>query len=243
MKIIDGERLTLTLWFSRDGSYNEDAKLISLLSQSVSHNLSYKSSSCVPLPASSSMYWFSLTSPQVFGWQSEFDIRCARLHVDGFDIHSTDYLKSDFPPCDSSFDFSELLMKPLQIVRRDELFDKNFVNILHALQVVQFYCWKASEIQTSEIEMETNSIVKLSQSERECIIELKSVLLKDQQLAETMFSSMSCERARDNSFDWAVLSAAVSAWEYYTCKLFEEMHTSLPHWKTQQSFFTIPFDV
>lgn len=70
--------------------------------------------------------------------------------------------------------------------------------------MVQFYCWKASEIQTSEIEMETNSIVKLSQSERECIIELKSVLLKDQQLAETMFSSMSCERARDNSFDWAV---------------------------------------
>lgn len=70
--------------------------------------------------------------------------------------------------------------------------------------MVQFYCWKASEIQTSEIEMETNNIVKLSQSERECIIELKSVLLKDQQLAETMFSSMSCERARDNSFDWAV---------------------------------------
>lgn len=90
--------------------------------------------------------------------------------------------------------------------------------------------------------METNNIVKLSQTERECIIKLKSVLLKDQQLAETMFSSMSCERAR-GTFDWAIFSAAVSAWEYYTCKLFEEMLTSLPHWKTQQSIFTIPFDV
>ncbi|KAF3944520.1 hypothetical protein CMV_029021 [Castanea mollissima] len=34
-EIADGERLTLTLWFSRDASHDEDARLVSLLSQSL----------------------------------------------------------------------------------------------------------------------------------------------------------------------------------------------------------------
>ncbi|KAM3705544.1 hypothetical protein ACJW31_03G088400 [Castanea mollissima] len=64
-----------------------------------------------------------------------FDICWARLHVLGFDVYYDH---------DTSFDldFSGLLMKPLQLARGNELFDLEFVNILHALQVVQYYCWK-----------------------------------------------------------------------------------------------------
>ncbi|MCH84530.1 prolyl 3-hydroxylase 1, partial [Trifolium medium] len=56
-EITDGERLTLALWFSRDGSHDEDTKLVSLLSQ---HLLNKNiAGSLLPLPASSNMYWFS----------------------------------------------------------------------------------------------------------------------------------------------------------------------------------------
>lgn len=123
-QITDGERLTLTLWFSRDASHDEDAKLVSLLSQSLLHN--NMPGECLPLPASSNMYWFS--PDQTSHHQLGFDICWARLHILGFDVYSYQNRSSDS-------DFSELLMKPLQLARGNELLDHEFVNILHALQV------------------------------------------------------------------------------------------------------------
>lgn len=126
LQIIDGERLTLALWFSRDSSHDEDAKLISLLSESALH--SNKLSSWLPLPASSNMYWFSLD--QSSEDQLGFDICWARLHVLGFDL-----LYSQDKSCNS--DISELLTEPLRLARGNALFDQEFVNILHALQVLK----------------------------------------------------------------------------------------------------------
>ncbi|KAG6650667.1 hypothetical protein I3843_06G054000 [Carya illinoinensis] len=122
-EITGGERLTLTLWFSRDASHDEDAKLVSLLSQRLLHN--NVPGPCLPLLASSNMYWFSLD--QSSHRQLGFDICWARLHVLGFDVYS--YQDTS---CDS--DLSELLTMPLQLARGVELFNVEFVNILHALQ-------------------------------------------------------------------------------------------------------------
>jgi hypothetical protein len=123
-QITDGERLTLALWFSRDGSHDEDTKLVSLLSQ----HLLNKNSACslLPLPASSNMYWFSQdqASNDKFG----FNICWARLHILGYNI----YISHD-SGCDS--DVSELMVQPVRLVRGSELLDHEFVNILHALQV------------------------------------------------------------------------------------------------------------
>jgi hypothetical protein len=76
--------------------------------------------------ASSNMYWCSsdLASHQQLG----FDRCFARMHVHGFDICSCRG-KSLFS------DSTELLMEPLQLVRGNELFKQEFVNILHALHV------------------------------------------------------------------------------------------------------------
>lgn len=121
-----GERLTLTLWFSRDSSHDEDAKLISLLSQNLLHGSDNASKLCLPLPASSNMYWFAPN--QASHDELGFNICCARLNVLGYDIYFSDKI--------SSFsDSSELLMEPLQLARADELFYKEFANILQALQV------------------------------------------------------------------------------------------------------------
>lgn len=128
-QITGGERLTLTLWFSRDASHDEDAKLVSLLSQRLLHN--NVPGPCLPLLASSNMYWFSLD--QSSHRQLGFDICWARLHVLGFDVYS--YQDTS---CDS--DLSELLTMPLQLARGVELFNVEFVNILHALQVF-FQCF------------------------------------------------------------------------------------------------------
>lgn len=73
------------------------------------------------------MYWFS--PDQASNEQVGFDICWARLHVLGFDIlYSQD--ESHHP------NKSELLMEPLRLARGDKLFDQEFVNILHALQVL-----------------------------------------------------------------------------------------------------------
>ncbi|KAK9277543.1 hypothetical protein L1049_007088 [Liquidambar formosana] len=111
-EIIDGERLTLTLWFSRDGSHDEDAKLISLLSQNLLNSVGNEPDSYLPLPASSNMYWFS--EDQATHHQSGFDIRWARIHALGYDIYSSQE-KSCFSAFNSSDDFSELLMEPLRL--------------------------------------------------------------------------------------------------------------------------------
>lgn len=226
-EITDGERLTLTLWFSRDASHDEDGKLVALLSQSLSHyNVP---GPCLPLPASSNMYWFS--PDQTSYHQLGFDICWARLHVVGFDV----YYYQDMS-CDS--DCSELLMKPLRLARGNELLDQEFVNILHALQVVQFYFWTASTLQTSKIQIDTGKVVELSQSQRDKINRLKPIFSKDDQLAETVLSCMMRE-SRHHILDWAKFTSAVSLWRDYALKLHEELVRSLPFWRTHQSIFEV----
>lgn len=73
------------------------------------------------------MYWFSLG--QASSDKVGFDVCWARLHVLGFDI-----LYSQDESLHS--DISELLMEPLRLARKYELFDYEFTNILHALQVI-----------------------------------------------------------------------------------------------------------
>lgn len=112
------------MWFSRDGSHDEDKKLISLLSQHLLHK--NVADSYLPLPASGNMYWFS--HGQASDCQFGFNICWARLHVLGYDI----YISQD---SGGDSDVSDLLVKPVHLVRGSELLDQEFVNIMHALQV------------------------------------------------------------------------------------------------------------
>ncbi|KAF4368460.1 hypothetical protein F8388_018584 [Cannabis sativa] len=229
-EIIDGERLTLALWFSRESSHDEDAKLISLLSERTLHN-----NKCLPLPASSDMYWFSLdqSSEDHLG----FDICWARLHVIGFDI-----LYAEDKSCCS--DISELLMEPVQLARGNELFDKEFINILHALQVVQYYCWKASEVEATKIEVETSKVLLLSELQQHKISSLKSLFLKDNHLAEMVFrrATPTCSESMQQSFDWTKFAATIAMWEGYARDCYEGILRSLPYWKVQESIFKVSFD-
>ncbi|CAK9176621.1 unnamed protein product [Ilex paraguariensis] len=235
-EITDGERITLTLWFSRDGSHDEDAKLISFLSQKPLSSLNTKFEAYLPMTGSNNMYRFP--PDKASNLQSEFDIRFARIHFLGFNLYSSQ--DKSFSAVDSSCNFSELLIKPLQLARGDELFEKEFVNILHALQVLHFYFWKGSELQTTEVKDQTNNVVLVTHSQREKIHDLKLVFLKDHQVAETFFGDVSRGKSMQHSFDWVSFSAAVIAWEAYTCKLVKELLMSLPYWKTNQAIFSDP---
>ena len=82
LQVTEGERLTLTLWFTRDRAYNEDPKLLTFLSQTSLSCEPTEQKSYIPMPASDNMYWFSYD-------QCGFDIRCARVHVLGFSFHSS----------------------------------------------------------------------------------------------------------------------------------------------------------
>ncbi|KAF3432058.1 hypothetical protein FNV43_RR26797 [Rhamnella rubrinervis] len=229
-EISDGERLTLTLWFTRDCSHDEDAKLVSLLSQSLLQN--NVPHSWLPLPASSNMYWFS--PDQASHDQLGFDICWARLHILGFDI-----LYSQDESC--HHDMSEFLTEPLRLARGDRLFDQEFVNILHALQVVQHYWWKASELQAEEIKIESIKVVELLQPQRDRISSLKPLFLKDRHQAEKVFSSVACE-SKQEFFDWSGFAASIPMWEDYVFRLRKELLTSLQHWKEQESIFNIASD-
>ncbi|XP_044491350.1 uncharacterized protein LOC123215358 isoform X2 [Mangifera indica] len=233
-EVTDGERLTLTLWFSRDSSHDEDAKLISILSQQNSlHSSDNVFDMCIPLPASSNMYWFA--SDQSSNQELGFNICWARMLVLGYSI----YFSQDM---DSSSDISELMMEPLQLARGDELFYKEFTNILHALQVVQFFNWKALETQTSKVKLRAGKVLQLSQSQREKISGLNSTFLKGNLCASSVFYHVSIDEDGEHSFDWAKFSAAIMAWEGYIYELHKEILVSLPFWRTHQSIFSIPFD-
>lgn len=132
-QITGGERLTLTLWFTRDGSHDEDAKLISFLSERQLHHSIHENRSFLPKPASTRMYWFPPDTASTY--ESGFDICFARLNALGYDIYSLQ-CRSCFSALDSSNDLSETLMAPLRLARENELFDEEFVNILHVLQVI-----------------------------------------------------------------------------------------------------------
>jgi leucine proline-enriched proteoglycan (leprecan) len=111
-----------------------------------------------------------------------------------------------------------------------------------AEQVVQFFCWKASDLQTSKVTIDSGKVVELSQCQRKKINCLKSVFLKDHQLAEMVFSCMTSNVWGLPFFDWAVFNSAVALWEDYASKLHEQLLRSLPYWRTHQSVFDVPYD-
>lgn len=139
LQIFDGERLTLTLWFTRDASHDENAKLISFLSNTLLDSSDTNFDRLLPSPASNNMYWFP--PDQASNYQSGFDLRCARIYIVGYDLFCSQD-KSYSSADDSSDSFLELLNEPLQLAWRSHLLKKEFVNILHALQVffLQYCC-------------------------------------------------------------------------------------------------------
>lgn len=262
-QVTDGERVTLTLWFSRNSTHDEDKKLISHLSQ-------IHPTCGVPSPASSNMYLYSpdqappndgSTTPTVF------DISCARIYILGFGIYSSAEDKSSLS---EPFD---LLSKPLQLVRGDELFDHKFWNILHALQVylflyvnavywmkkkessksssmyllqvVQYYTWHfSSEFRDAIHQNGWGKVIQLSNAQREIVNDLKSKFVRDDQLSHKMFMSGSCDETEiraEESFRWSSFSMAVTACESYKLKLHEDMQRSLPYWKAHESIFHVAF--
>lgn len=81
------------------------------------------------------MYWFPPDKASSFS--SGFDIRCGRLRVLGFDIYpfqKTFHLSES----ESSYNLLELLSGPLLIARESKMFEPQFLNIMHALQVPSF---------------------------------------------------------------------------------------------------------
>lgn len=110
-------------------------------------------------------------------------------------------------------------------------------------QAIQFYCWKASELQTSPLNKKIH-VVPLSPSQKEQVNRLKHMFLKDEGLAGTHFSSTIASECNQQPFDWSRFSAAATGWEAYCNKLGKEMLLSLPYWKRHQSIFSVPsFDV
>ncbi|KAI3948399.1 hypothetical protein MKX01_011001 [Papaver californicum] len=179
------------------------------------------------------MYWFSQDQAS-HDHQEGFDIRWARIHVRHYTFNASDCKINDVTS-DSSFHLSELLMKPLRLGRGNELFKKEFVNGLHALQVVQFYCWKATELPA----------VNIMSEELSCSLEdfkndgLKVMFLGDQQHVQSVFGSESSDEKMQSSLNWAHFSSVVAAWEDYSRQLHKELITSLPHWRMNQSIFAI----
>lgn len=227
-EVLDGERLTLTLWFTRNRAHDEDAKLISRLSQSLS-NRNKDIPSFLPVPASSNMYWFS-------DGVSGFDIRCARIQNFGFRFCSCSNQKignSTLPD-----DPLELLNMPVCLNRGGKTYSKEFINSLHGLQAVQFYYLKASEMMASGRKQG-------SVAESEEIHLLKNmtgselVLPCDHQLAEKVIGpSMSCED-ETVPFSWDDFSMAVIRWEEYMCSLYEQLVMLVPHWVTHRTIFLV----
>ncbi|XP_019234465.1 PREDICTED: uncharacterized protein LOC109214941 isoform X2 [Nicotiana attenuata] len=241
-EITEGERITLTLWFSRDASHDEDSKLISALSQALLGVMDRKLLSYLPVPGSINMYWFPPDEASSF--LSGFDIRCGRLHILGFDIlpfQETSHLSAS----DSSCNLLELLSGPLLLARESELFETQFLNIMHALQLVQFYHWKFSSLKTkvegtTPTPTQTPNVIPVSLNQKTEIGHLKSAFLKDLQLAEGFFRNSRPIKEMDYEFNWLTFSAAVSEWECYVFKLQKELLLHLPHWRTNQSIFCVP---
>ncbi|XP_072971678.1 uncharacterized protein [Typha angustifolia] len=226
--VMDGERLTLTLWFTRNSAHDEDAKLMALLSQAAENYKFDKRECYLPSPASDNMYWFSHD-------QSGFDIRCARVHLLGYSFCSTSDVKCTTSA--SSNDSLELLNEPLRLGRGDEIFVKEFVNSLHALQVLQFYYWKAPELEKSrretagDMESSRSSILRKSSD-----MELK--LPCNHELAETILGAIYYKEP-ETIFDWDGLSAAVAGWENYSTKLRRDLSSFMPYWLSNETIFYV----
>ncbi|XP_010681358.2 uncharacterized protein LOC104896320 [Beta vulgaris subsp. vulgaris] len=231
-EITDGERLTLTLWFSRNNSFDEDAKLISLLAQNVLHT---EPASSIPIPAPSNMYWFSLD--QGSDHKQGYDIHYARLFVLGYDIYPTRE-RSCFSEKNLQ-DCLDVFTKPLKLTRENKLFSREFANLLHALQVVQFYCWKWPTLLSSEAAAVTGDVLLLSEAQNVVVNELRSIILNSMQLDMGTLCYSSPGKSRELHFDWACLSAAVTSWKEYTFELHKQLLLHLPFWKDYQSLFSV----
>ncbi|KAF3638809.1 putative 65-kDa microtubule-associated protein 6-like [Capsicum annuum] len=105
-------------------------------------------------------------------------------------------------------------------------------------EIVQFYIWKFSDLKTKVEEMTPDATPITSQTQTTDIDRLKSVFLKDLQLAEQFFGHS--KPIKDAEFDSVAFSAAVLEWECYVSKLHKELVLHLPHWKTNQSIFCVP---
>ncbi|WOL14192.1 hypothetical protein Cni_G22972 [Canna indica] len=225
-EVMDGERLTLTLWFTRDSAHDEDAKLMNLLPQRLQHG----PNSFLPFPASSSMYWFSQD-------ESGFDVRCARVRRLGYDFCSLEDNSSEH---DSSCDPSELLDGRLCLGRGDEVLDKEFVNSLHALQVVQFCYWKASELATAK-EVHYERSARLSILKRTSNSE--NSVPCNYRLAAEVLGGISDDDI-ELPFSWDDLILGNARWEEYMSKLSENLSILIPHWLSNQTLsFVNPADL
>nr|CAD1832923.1 unnamed protein product [Ananas comosus var. bracteatus] len=255
-EVIEGERLTLTLWFTRDSAHDEDAKLLSLLSHQPSSNNNFNNPNCfLPSPASNNMYWFS-------NEKSGFDIRCARVQFLGYTFLSTSDLKDS--SSDQSIDPFEQLNNPLTLARGDEVFDMKFINSLHALQstkalleasidghvclvwfklkqskmlgVLQFYYWKAPELAAARSEAIENSESPQPSFRFRTSTDMEICLPCDRELAESTLGRSCYEEAKVFTVS-NDLSLAVVAWENYSCKLRRDLLSLMPHWLSNQSIF------
>ncbi|KAL6596302.1 hypothetical protein ACP70R_047666 [Stipagrostis hirtigluma subsp. patula] len=226
LQVTEGERLTLTLWFTRDSAYDEDPKLLTFLSQTSMSCEPDDQNSYIPMPASDNMYWFSYD-------QSGFDIRCARVHVLGFSFHnsgedSTSVLLAEDDPL-------ELLGKHLRLGRGDEVFGKIFWNSLHALQVLQFYYWKASELAARREQTAIGSRTvshPIIQHSRGTELPLPC----NYTLARTIFGSYN---NAEFAFEWNDFQLAVAMWENYSEELKRKLTTFLPYWLSNETIFVV----
>uniref|UniRef100_A0A0A9FV18 Uncharacterized protein n=1 Tax=Arundo donax TaxID=35708 RepID=A0A0A9FV18_ARUDO len=179
------------------------------------------------MPASDNMYWFSYD-------QSGFDIRCARVHVLGFRFHisggedNTSMLPAEDDPI-------EFLGKQLRLGRGDEIFEKTFSNSLHALQVVQFYYWKAPDLALRREQTAIDSgtvyhpIVHHSRG-------TELPLPCNHALAQTIFGSYNNVKF---AFEWSDFALAVAMWEKYSEELKRKLSTFLPYWLSNETIFVV----
>lgn len=180
------------------------------------------------------MYLFS--PDQSSDHDSAINICCARIYALGFGICPLED-KTNF------LDVSDLLMKPLQLTRNNGLFNQEFENVLHALQVVQYYSWKASELQRQATILEEGKVIPLSRSQSKKVRDLESAFVKDRRLAQMTFGCSSCDGiGTPEVFRWANFSAAVDAWRDYTYGLHKYLLRSLPYWRNHLSIFDVAFD-
>ncbi|CAD6210362.1 unnamed protein product [Miscanthus lutarioriparius] len=225
-EVTEGERLTLTLWFTRDRAYDEDPKLLNFLSQTSLSCEPTEQNSYIPVPASDNMYWFSYD-------QSGFDIRCARVHVRGFSFHSSSG-ECNISVLPAEDDPIELLGKELRLGWGDDVFEKIFSNSLHALQVVQFYYWKKHELATRR----EQSVVGSGAVCCPIIHHSKGTELPlpcNHALAQTIFGSYNTEEI----FQWNDFALAVAMWEKYSEELKKQLLTFLPYWLSNETIYAV----
>ncbi|CAM0872196.1 unnamed protein product [Alopecurus aequalis] len=231
-EVTEGERLTLTIWFTRDGAFDEDPKLLNFLSQTSWSYEPADQNSYIPLPASDNMYWFSYD-------QSGFDIRCARVHILGFSFRASNDEESKSTSVAPAEDPIELLGKPLRLGRGDDVFGKIFANSLHALQVVQFYYWKAPELakrrKHTTVGSETVCYPSMQvQPSRGTELQLPC----NHGLAQTIFGSYSNAEPKF-ALEWDDFMLAVATWENYSEELKRKLSTFLPYWLSSETISVV----